>query len=1050
MSIENQNTPDNQKNRPANIERDTTFWRSFDELENSEKFQDSLSQEFLSSPLRAETSNDGSDADGATRRDFLKLMGASIALTSAAGCIRRPVQKIVPYNKQPEEVTIGVSNYYTSSYFDGQEGFGLLVKSKEGRPIHIEGNPEYPLNKGTASVRAQASLLSLYDPERLTKPYRNLLNEKRTNKESVGISWEELDTKVLEALQKGSLAVLTGSIASPSTKAVVGDFCSAFKATHYQWDALNLEDVMNGQKASYGEAVVPDYRYDLAKTIVSIDADFLGSWGPAMAATRLFADGRRNPADMSRLYSFDSNYSLTGANADIRFKIKPSQQIKVAIALAHEIQKLTGSASTSLPAYSIAELASEMNLTAGRLATIATELYKNRGSSIVVAGGLQTWTDDAHNLQVVVNYINSLLGNDGKTISSGSGSEHLQSSNTNILNLIAKMQAGSVKTLVIHRSNPLYSLPKSAGFQDALNKVETVIYIGDTMNETARLSHLIVTENHALETWGDTEFSRGLYGIHQPLIRSMYDTRSFQLSLMTWGFMGKVGPERLQKFETYYDYLRAFWKTDLVSELAGSKLSDGEFEKFWNDLLQKGYKQTSTTNSTTSLKTNSAKVRSFKSDSLSTVKAPAKKSGLELVLYAKSHIGDGTLANIAWLQELPDPVTKIVWDNYAMVSMKTAQDLKLREGDVVEVKVGSTAIALPTHIQPGLHDEVVAVAVGYGRTHVGKVGNGIGVNAADLLTVSGSALVAAGQTAELKKTGNKIQLASTQEHHSMEGRQIIVQATNLDYAKAKDANIHRHHTWSIWAGHQYNGHKWGMSVDLNSCTGCSACMTACQSENNIHTVGKKYILQGREMHWIRIDRYYVGDADNAQAVFQPIMCQHCDNAPCESVCPVAATVHSSEGLNEMIYNRCVGTRYCSNNCPYKVRRFNWFNYAKLIEKPMHMALNPEVLVRARGVMEKCTFCVQRIKEGKNKAKVEDRELRDGDIKTACEVVCPTQAITFGDLNDENSRVAKFFKAEERSYALLEEWYAKPAVRYMSKIRNNDEVTPAKKGAVDHA
>ena len=1037
MSLEN--TPDHQKNRPENIERDTTFWRSFNELENSESFKENLNKEFLSSPLRAETANEGTENDGVARRDFLKLMGASLALSSAAGCIRRPVQKIVPYNKQPEEVTVGVSNYYTSSYFDGQEGLGLLIKSREGRPIHIEGNPDFPTNKGSASVRAQASLLSLYNPERLTKPCRNLLNEKRTNKESVGISWDELDAKALEALQKGSVALLTGSIASPSTKAVVGDFCSAFKATHYQWEALTLEDVMHGQKASYGEAVVPEYRYDQAKTIVSIDADFLGAWGPAMAATRLFADGRRNPSEMSRLYSFDSTYSLTGSNADIRFKIKPSQQLRVALALAHELQKQTG-ASASLPTYSLAELSSDLGVSAERLNKVATELYKNRGSSIVVAGGLQTFTDEAQSLQIVVNYINSILGNEGKTVRAHTGTNHLQASYSEMISLISKMQSGEVKTLIIHRANPLYSLPQSFGFHEALNKVETVIYIGDTMNETARLSHFVVTENHSLETWGDTEFSHGLYGIHQPLIRSMYDTRSFQLSLMTWGFMGKVGPERLQKFETYYDYLRAFWKTELVAEINGSKLSDSDFEKFWNELLQKGFKQ--------STKNTTSKTRTFKNDALSTIKTSAKKSGFELALYSKSHIADGTLGNVAWLQELPDPVTKIVWDNYAMVSMKTAETNKLREGDVVEVKVGTTSLNLPTHIQPGLHDDVVAVAVGYGRKHAGKVGDGIGVNAFEFLTLSGNSAIAAGMTVELKKTGEKIQLATTQEHHSMEGRQIIVQATNLDYEKKKDANIHRHHTWSIWSGHQYNGHKWGMALDLNSCTGCSACMTACQSENNIHTVGKKYILQGREMHWIRIDRYYVGDADNAQAVFQPVMCQHCDNAPCETVCPVAATVHNSEGLNDMIYNRCVGTRYCSNNCPYKVRRFNWFNYAKLIEKPMHMALNSEVGVRTRGVMEKCTFCVQRIKEAKNKAKVEERELKDGDVKTACEVVCPAQVITFGDLNDENSRVAQIFKAEERSYALLEEWYAKPSVRYMSKIRNNDEVTP-EKGA-EHA
>lgn len=637
-----------------------------------------------------------------------------------------------------------------------------------------------------------------------------------------------------------------------------------------------------------------------------------------------------------------------------------------------------------------------------------------------------------------------MLGNEGKTVRAQSGSRHLNAGYDQLFALVAKMNAGEIQTLVIHRSNPMYQVPKSFGFHEALNKVPMVVYIGDTMNETARLSHFVVTENHSLETWGDTEFSTGLYGIHQPLIRSMYDTRSFQLSLMTWAYLAKVGPERIQKYETYYDYLRAFWKTDLSIEIKGAKLTDSDFEKLWNELLQKGFHQSN--------KNNQVKARSFKPESLSAVSIPDSKSGLELALYSKSHIGDGTFANLAWLQELPDPVTKVVWDNYVMLSLKTSQAMNVKMGDIVTLTVGTETLKVPVYVQPGLHDEVVAVAVGYGRTHAGKVGSGIGSNAFALLSAatSSATVIAAGVPVEMKKTGEKIKIATTQEHHSMEGRQIAVQATNLDFEKSQSANIYKHHIWTIWSGHQYNGHKWGMAVDLNTCTGCSACMTACQSENNIHTVGKKYILQGREMSWIRIDRYYVGDVNEAQAVFQPLMCQHCDNAPCESVCPVAATVHSSEGLNEMVYNRCVGTRYCSNNCPYKVRRFNWFNYAKLIEKPMHMALNPDVTVRVRGVMEKCTFCVQRIKVAKNKAKIADRPLEDGDIKTACESVCPTKAITFGDLNNENSRVAQIFKNEQRGYALLEEWGAAPSVRYMTKIRNNDEMTPAKKGAADHA
>ncbi len=1017
--------------RPA-IQRNRNYWKSIEDKNDTPEFKEALETEFMSSPLRAEAAKEG-DNDKWARREFLKLMGASMALTTAAGCIRRPVQKLVPYTRQPEEVTLGVSNWYTSTYFDGQEGLGLLIKSREGRPVHIQGNPSHPLNKGAVSTRSQASLLSLYDPERLQAPQRNLFNEKKSNKETVNVSWEDLDKKAVAEIQKGGVYILSGNISSPATQAVIDDFGKAFGSEHVVWEPLAHDDVAEGQKASYGDAVVPSYRFDLAKMIVSIDADFLGTWISPVAFTRQFAAGRKNIEQMNRMVSFDSTYSLTGANADVRFRIKPSQQLTVVMGLISEVQKLRTVASN----YSketlepFANAAADLKIAPSAFAKVADDLYKNAGQSLVVAGGIQTRTEDSLSLQIAVNYLNSLLGNEGKTVLARSGNANLKASYDAIVNLVSKMNAGAVKTLIIYRSNPLYSLSKDLAFEEALKKVTTVIYAGDKMDETAVKSHLIAVDNHALETWGDAEFAQGVYSVHQPLIRTMYDTRSFQLSLMTWAFMANKGPKRLTTYETFYDYLRAFWKEDMAPKLAKGK----DFESFWNELLQKGVHGDLTTST----------ARTIKGGAFDQIKKRPITEGFEIALYPTVQLGDGTLANIGWLQELPDPVTKIVWDNYACVSIKTAESLKLKEGDIVEVKVEGKTLSIPAHIQPGLHDEVVAIAIGYGRTMAGKVGNEVGKDAYFLSTVKNNDIIFAGLKAELKKTGGHYDLVTTQGHDSMEGRQIVVQASNKDYAAQKDANIHHHQIWNIWSGHQYNGHKWGMAVDLNSCTGCSACMTACQSENNVHVVGKKYVMQGREMHWIRIDRYYTGDIANAETVFQPVMCQHCDNAPCETVCPVAATVHSSEGLNEMVYNRCVGTRYCSNNCPYKVRRFNWFNYAKLIEKPMHMHLNPEVTVRTRGVMEKCTFCVQRIKEGKNKAKYENRPLKDGDIKVACEVACPADAITFGDMNDENSRVAKIFKSEPRAYGLLEEWHAKPAVRYLSKIRNNDVVTANQSG-----
>lgn len=1028
---DHQNNDDKKNARPA-IQRDRTYWKSFEDLNDTPEFNEALQTEFMSSPIREEAAKEG-DNDKWARREFIKLMGASMALTTAAGCIRRPVQKTVPYVKQPEEVVPGISNWYTSSYFDGQEGFGLLVKSREGRPVHIEGNTKHPLNKGAVSSRAQASLLGLYDPERLQGPKRNLLNEKRTNKETVSVSWDDLDKKVVEELKKGSSYILSGNIASPATAAVIADFGKAFGTQHVTWEPLANDDIVEGQKASYGDASVPAYRFDKAKTIVSIDADFLGTWLSPVQFTGQFTEGRKNPSVMSRMYSFDSTYSLTGANADIRFKIKPSQQLTVVMGLINEVMaKLGGSESAKSVAAKYKNAAETLKVSPEAFKKVAEDLVKNAGASLVVAGGIATKTEDSLNLQIAVNFLNSILGNEGKTVLAKKGNNRLTASYEALSDLIKKMNAGSVKTLIIYRSNPLYALSKDLGFAEALTKVPTVVYVGDKMDETSQFCHFIATDNHALETWGDSEFAEGVYGIHQPLIRTMYDTRSFQLSLMTWAYMANVGPKRLITYETFYDYLRAFWKEEMAAKLAKGQ----NFEDFWNNLLQNGV---------VGEMASSASARTFKSDAFTSIKSKVADSTYELALYPTIQLGDGTLANVAWLQELPDPVTKIVWDNYACVSIKTAESLKLKEGDMVEVKAGDKKITIPAHIQPGLHDGVVAVAIGYGRKHAGKVGNDIGIDAFPLSTVKNGQTLFSGLAVEIKKTGKHYDLVTTQGHDSMEGRQIVVQQTNKDYEGNKSANIHRHHTWSLWSGHQYNGHKWGMAIDLNTCTGCSACMTACQSENNIHVVGKKYVMQGREMHWIRIDRYYTGDVENAEAVFQPVMCQHCDNAPCETVCPVAATVHSSEGLNEMVYNRCVGTRYCSNNCPYKVRRFNWFNYAKLIEKPMHMALNPEVSVRTRGVMEKCTFCVQRIKEGKNKAKTEGRALKDGDVKVACQTACPTNAIAFGDLNDENSQVAKVFKSEPRAYGLLEEWYAKPSVRYMAKIRNNDKVTPQAHG-----
>ncbi|PIS09741.1 MAG: molybdopterin oxidoreductase [Bdellovibrio sp. CG10_big_fil_rev_8_21_14_0_10_47_8] len=1008
---------------PAPTLRDPRYWLSLEDWAKDPEFQKMAEKEFMSSPLQE---SDGED--GWARREFLKLMGASLAMASA-GCIRRPVQKIVPYNKQPEEVTFTVPNLYTSTYFDGSEALGLLVSTREGRPLKIEGNPKHPLNKGATSVRAQAHILSLYDPERIKGPQRNLLNKAKTNRDTISAKWDDVDDATVKQLNKGGVVVLSGAINSPATRAVIGDFCQAFGAKHVTWEPLAHEEIRHGQKASYGEALVPFYRFDKAKVIVSIGADFLGTWMMPTTYTRQFSAGRKDIEKMNKLVVFDPHYSLTGANADVRIRIKPSQQISVVMGLAHEIVvkkgfgRFAGNASVKAALEPFAGVVSQLKMEPALFVKLAEDLIANKGKSLVVAGGLPTLTAQAQELQIAVNFLNSVLENDGETIESKNSLPGLTASYSEMADLIDSLNKGTVKTVIIHRTNPLYSLPPSFGFKDALKKADLVLYTGDRNDETGLQSDYLIPDHHPLENWGDAEIGRGLFSIHQPTIRPMYDTRSFELSLMTWGYLAKKGPKRLQEFETFYDYLRQFWKTDIQPKAGKGK----SFDDFWDEALQDGVVGTQASGSSS---------RTFKTEALSSVK-PVQSQGFELVLHPTVAMGDGSLANVAWLHELPDPVTKICWDNYVSVSIATAEALKLKEGMLLELTVNGVTKELPTHIQPGLHDDVLAVAVGYGRTQAGKVANGVGVNSYEMVGVKKGQAIYAGAFVEVKNTHKKYLLANPQGHHTMEGRQIVVEATLKEYLKNPSAGQHKHHIFSIWSGHAYNGHKWAMSVDLNSCTGCNACVVACQSENNIPVVGKKYVIQGREMYWIRVDRYYVGDPANAQAVFQPLMCQHCDNAPCESVCPVAATVHSDEGLNDMIYNRCVGTRYCANNCPYKVRRFNWFNFAKLIEKPMHLALNPDVTVRVRGVMEKCSFCVHRIKAGKTKANLEKRELVDGEIKTACQQVCPTDAIVFGDVNNPKSQVAQMFK-DKRGYALLEEFHAAPNVRYQAKIRNNDQ------------
>lgn len=1016
----------NQQSDQSFTSQPPKFWLSLEQWRGDPEFQKLAEQEFLSSPLK-----EGDDDSGWARREFLKLMGASLALTSF-GCVRRPAQKIIPYVNRPEEIVPGLPNYYASSFVDGNIPYGIVVTTREGRPIKIEGNPSHPGNGQGLSARALAHVLAVYDPDRATQPQKKLFNEKKTNSETVSYSWEKMDKEIAEQLKKGNAALLTSSVLSPSLRAMIASFCQAYGIEHVIWDGMSVSANLAGQEKSYGKAEVPGYRFDRARVIVSVEGDFLGTYIHPTEFQKQFASGRKLDGEMNKLVVFESLLSLTGANADTRFRIRPSQKLTVVMGLAHELivkkgmSRFASDGAVKAILEPYANAAKDLGVSATDWNDVVAALAGAKGKSLIVSGGISSMSSEALALQVAVNFLNSALDNEGSTIVSRGSYNGMKGSDASLIELTQKIHEGRIKSLVIWGVNPVYSAPDALRFSEALKKAEMVVYTGDRSDETGAFAGYLAPEGHSVENWGDLEATEGVFSIQQPTLRPLHNTRSFLDSMMAWM---KVGGKAVSA-ENSYEYVRNFWKQNLFPKQREAGLSYLSFEDFWVYVLQNGVLDTAG-NERNAI----GGGRSFNSSALQLVKDAkiSNAADLELVLYPTVGLMDGSLANVSWLQEFPDPVTKICWDNYLVISPLMAEKMKLREGQVAKVKASGNEIELPVHIQPGVAEGVVGLAIGFGRTGAGKVANGVGKRVLQLAKVEGNQFVFAGLPAEVTVTSNRIPLANTQGHHSMEGRQIIVEATLEQYKKRADANIHRHKMFSIWDEHKYTGHKWGMTVDLNLCNGCSACVIACQSENNIPTVGKKYVLQGREMHWIRIDRYYAGSPEAPDSLHQPVLCMHCDNAPCETVCPVIATMHSEEGTNDMIYNRCVGTRYCANNCPYKVRRFNWFDYTDM-RAPLHMALNPEVTVRARGVMEKCTFCKHKIVAGKEKAKQEARPVKDGDIKTACQQACPTHAIVFGDLNDPQSEVAKLFKTQ-RAYDLLEELNNKPAVRYMSKVRN---------------
>lgn len=1000
------------------------------------KVKEKRSQEFYDKPIETLELIEKLDTKGIARRDFLTIMGASMALASFA-CARRPVHKIIPYVVKPEEITGGIANYYATTC--PETGYGLLAKVREGRPIKLEGNPEHAIGaQGAISARTHAHILNLYDMDRAKEPKR--MNR---GKGLQALKWEELDSEIvgkLKGLNGKGVRILSGKVLGDSTQRLINEFLGAFSnAKHISMDEFGVDDLVEGQFESYGTAVVPHYRFDEADVVLSIGADFLGTWGTSEEFSAAWMKKRQlnskdaKSAKMSKLFVAESMLSVTGANADERMPLRAGDEIKFAAAIANLVAaKKGGSLPASVASYSPKAVAEDTGIALAQLEEIAQALVSASGKSLVVAGGLSTKSEASLGLQAIANFLNSTLGNEGNTVDGTAQASNKTGRAQEMTQLIQEMNAGSIGAIILYNSNPVYSLPKALGFDAALGKVGLVITTADREDESAYQSDYLAPDHHFLENWGDSQVRGGSVSLQQPTLAPIHSTRAFQDSMLAWIRVGKLSARGLastianaEENNVWHDYLKANWKETYARGQA--------FDGFWENSLRNGVLKVGA---------NRASSRAFRSGSLAAVPAFQKTASdsLKIALYTKVSMGDGAFANNPWLQEMPDPITTATWDNYLNIAPATAEKMGLKQDDVVEVSSGDFKVDLPLNIQPGLHAETVAAAIGYGRTAAGKVGSGVGKDVKGFAKLVNGRLAFSGHPVSVKKTGRRYQIAITQWHNASENRPILNDISLDDFKKNPatanhtDPHLRLDPVPTMWPTFDYKGHRWGMAIDLSACTGCGACIIGCQAENNIPVVGRENVRKSREMHWIRIDRYYSGSAENPDVAFLPMLCQHCENAPCETVCPVLATVHDDEGLNSQVYNRCVGTRYCQNNCPYKVRRFNFFDHWKSYEGTMNLAWNPDVTVRTRGIMEKCTFCVQRIRDAKDHAKDEGRKVRDGEIKAACQQTCPTDAIVFGDINDPNSRVSQLHQ-DARAFRSLEVLNTRPAISYLSKVRN---------------
>jgi len=992
------------------------YWRTLEELADDPHFQDLLHREF---PRHASEWDDAVD-----RRDFLKLMGASLAFAGLAGCGRPDESHIVPYVKQPDGMVLGKPNFYATAMPFGADAVGVLVESHEGRPTKIEGNPDHPSSLGSTDALVQASILNLYDPDRA----QTVLENGEIRSWSAFLDAAQGLSTAIKAQNGAGFRILTGTVTSPTLAWQLRKLLALYPlAKWHQWEPATGDGAREGAKLAFGRNVNTVYVPGKAKVILSLDSDFLASGPGHIAYVKQYARRRKldGPNDtLNRLYVVEPTPTVTGSSADHRLPLKAGD-------VELFVRALAGKLGLSSPVPLSGEAANWLD-------AVAKDLQKERGASLVVAGEYQPAA-----VHALVHAINTSLGNVGTTLYYTEPVEAEPTGNLESLReLCADMDTGKVDLLLILGGNPLYDAPHDFDFTSKLNRVPTAIHLSPYYDETSVYCHWHVSESHYLETWSDARAYDGTATIIQPLIAPLYYTRSAHDVLAA--FSDKPGLPA-------YDAVRAYW-TEASAHLGAS--TDVAWRKWLNDGVVHGTKFAPIT---PELKFSATSLPVFQ---------PAPADQIEFIFRPDPNVHDGRFANNSWLQELPKPVTKLTWDNALLVSPKLAQKLDLvhkiasRGGEhgqvrssVVDIALNGSKVTAAAWTLPGQAENSVVLPLGYGRTLAGSTGSNKGFDAYAVRT--SNALWTAGD-GKITPTGDVYPLACTQYHFNMEGRQILCTGTLADYHKnpafAHEGGEAPAKDNSLYKEFEYKGYAWGMAIDLNKCNGCNACVVACQAENNIPVVGKDQVMRGREMHWIRIDRYYTnsesatsgkatGDPteynpslDNPRTFFQPVPCQQCENAPCEQVCPVGATVHSAEGLNDMVYNRCIGTRYCSNNCPYKVRRFNFLRFQDWDTPQLKLLRNPEVTVRSRGVMEKCTYCVQRINNGRISAEKQNRPIRDGEIVTACESACPSEAIVFGNANDPNSRVARL-KAQQRNYSLLGELNARPRTTYLAAVRN---------------